>query len=231
MSPTTKERDIELWRKWKRTKSPHDLQELLRQMDGVMAKEVSRWSGAIAREVLEIAAARIAKEAFENFDPKREVALSTYLTNYLQKLSREVYTHQNLARLPEYQTRKIKTFQRAEAELRDTHGRDPTAAELSNHLVWSMNAVQGLQKQMRKEQVESSDVVGTPMMGRTDSDTMVDLVYHDLNPVQKKIFEHTTGYAGAPILSGSALMKNLNITQGQLSYEKRKIVDRVKKLM
>jgi hypothetical protein len=58
----------------------------------------------------------------------------------------------------------------------------------------------------------------------------VDLVYHDLSPLQKSIFEHTTGYGGAPVLDGKAMMKKLNLTQGQLSYEKSKIIARIKSL-
>lgn len=228
---TTKERDIELWKTWKRSHSPMDLQALLKQMDGLMSKEVSRWQGVIAREILEIEAAKLAKQAFESYDPKAGAALSTHVTNYLQKLSRQVYVSQNLARIPEYQNTKVKYFEKSRQELSAQHGREPTASELASHLNWSVAAVEHLRKQIRKESVESLDLKGTPAYGRSEHDVLVDLVYHDLNPVQKTIFESTTGYGGAPVLTGKELTKKLNITQGQLSYQKKRIVDRVKTLM
>lgn len=224
----SKEKDLALWKAWRRSGSSSDLQALLQQMDGLLQKEVNRWQGAIAREVLELEAARLAKKAFESYNPKAGTALSTHLINHLQKLSREVYTHQNLARIPEYQTLKINTFQRSHSTLEDQLGRPPTTAELAEHLAWSPAAVETMRKQLRKEEVESVGSGALPAFGRTQSDVMVDLVYHDLSPQQKAIFEHTTGYGGAPVLSGQDLMKKLNITQGQLSYEKKKIISRVK---
>ena len=222
------DQDIVLWKTWKRTRAPADLQALLRQMNGVMQKEVNRWSGAIARESLEIEAAVLAKQAFETYDPKMGTKLSTHVSNYLQKLSRDVYTHQNLARLPEYQTLKVQAYQRAHTDLEGRLGRPPTVAELSDHMAWSQPAVEQLRKQLRKETVESLDMSTMPAYGRSNNDVMVDLIYHDLNPMQKSIFEHTTGYGGAPILSGKELTTKLKMTQGQLSYEKKKIIDRVK---
>lgn len=226
-----KDKDLELWRQWKRTRSPMDLSALLRQMDGVIQKETNRWSGVLARDVLLTEAERIAKDAFETYDPKAGAALATHLTNYLQKLSRIVYTHQNVGRIPEYQTLKIKQFERAQSELESQLGRAPTAAELATHLVWSVAAVEKMRKELRRESVESRDVKGLPAFGRSEADVMVDLVYHDLNPLQKSIFEHTTGYGGAPILAGKDLTAKLKITQGQLSYEKTKIINRVKSLL
>jgi DNA-directed RNA polymerase specialized sigma subunit len=230
-TPINKDQDMVLWKTWKRTRAPSDLQALLRQMSGLIAKESSRWSGAIAREVLEIEAARLAKQAFETYDPKAGAKLSTHVSNYLQKMSRDVYTHQNLARLPEYQTLKVQTFQRAHSDLEGQFGRPPSTAELADHMSWSVAAVEHLRKQLRKESVESLDLKTMPASGRSDSDVMVDLVYHDLNPLQKSIFDHTTGYAGATILSGKELTDKLKITQGQLSYEKQKIISHVKSVI
>ncbi len=50
---------------------------------------------------------------------------------------------------------------------------------------------------------------------------MIDLVHHDLAPVQQQIMEHLTGYRNTKILDNRDIMKKLNLSQGQYSYQKR----------
>ena len=84
------------------------------------------------------------------------------------------------------------------------------------------------QKSMRKEFLESGDTV--PIFDSTSDDAkIIDFVYNDLSPQQKKIFEHTTGYGGAPILSNAHIMRKFNMTQGQLSYQKKLLTDHISK--
>ena len=224
-----KSEDIAAWKRWNRTKSSADLDELNRRMNGIIQKEVNRWAGILSRDVLEIEALRLAKMAYSTFNPNRGVALSTHLTNYLQKLSRKVYSHQNIARIPEYQILKLKTFKEAWKTLEDRYNRDPSIDELALELRWSPAAVKSYMKLLKDEQTES--VVPPTVYGEGEDDPIIHMIYHDLNPFQKKIFEHTTGYGGSQILSTSSLAKRLKITPSKLQYEKRKLVGHVKSLL
>lgn len=233
--PTRKEKDIELWEQWKKTKSSYDLQQLMRQMDPVIQAEVNKWSGAIARPVLEAKGKTLALEAFESYNPKKGAALNTHLTNRLKKLSRKVYTHQDAVRVPEYKKLKINTFLQGQSELMGQHGREPTSQELSDHLGWSSKLVADVQRATAPEFIESADVGAgmfehTSIWGR-DDDAMVDMIYYDLDPTDKIIFEHSTGYGGKRILPNDRIMKKTGLTQGQLSYRKRKIVDRLQTIL
>jgi hypothetical protein len=234
-SSARKDRDIELWEQWKRTKSQHDLQQLMRQMDGAIQSEVNRWTGAIARPVLEAKAKRLALEAFETYDPNMGAALNTHLTNRLKKLSREVYTHQDAVRLPEYKKLKVHTYTRGTNELMSTLGREPTNQELQDHLAWSPQMVSSVQRSLMPELIESADVGGgmferQSVWGSDGDDGLVDMFYYDLDPIDKLIFEHSTGYSGKKVLSNPELMRKTSLTQGQLSYRKRKIIDRLRAL-
>jgi hypothetical protein len=40
-----------------------------------------------------------------------------------------------------------------------------------------------------------------------------------MSPVQKQIFRMRTGYEGTPISNASKIMRELKLTQGQLSYQ------------
>jgi len=221
-----KEQDLEIWKTWKKQPTPSNMQAVLNQVNPLVQKEVNRWSGTLARPAIEIEGKRLAAEAIESYSPTGGAALSTHIMNRLKKLSRLPYTHQNIARIPEYQTLKFHTYNLAQSSLQDRFGRDPTVDELSDELGWSKNHLAGFQKSLRKEFVESG--ITPPIFdASTDENGMVDFVFHDLSPVQKQIFQHSTGYGGAPVLSNPDMTKKLKMTQGQLSYQKRLLVDKI----
>jgi DNA-directed RNA polymerase specialized sigma subunit len=226
MTTDLKSKDIDTWRQWKKSRAPADLQRLLTQMNPIMMREVGKWSPSMSRSYLEAEAKRLAVEAFETYDPNQGTALSTYLASRLPKLSRVTYSTMNTARLSETKNLLFHTYHTAGNELRDKHGREPTNEELADHLGWSPKKLEQFQRQsQRKEFVESEEHPDA----EDAEDHLVDYIYHDLTPLQKSIFEHSTGYGGKPRLSGDAMMKKLNITQGQLSYQKTLIVQAVNK--
>lgn len=219
-----KARDLALWEEWHKTQSPVALQQLLDQMNPIINREVNKWASSMSRSLLEMEGKRLAVEAFKSFDPTKGATLSTYVASRLPKLSRIVYANQNTARLSETKALLFHTYNAATNELRDRHGRDPTNDELADHLGWSHKKLNQFQRQAgRKEFVESEE---HPDYDQGD-DHLIDFIYHDLTPLQQQIFEHSTGYMGKEKLSGAAMMKKLNITQGQLSYQKNLIVKKI----
>jgi DNA-directed RNA polymerase specialized sigma subunit len=221
-----KQQDLAAWQQWKKRPTPQNMGAVLGQVNPLIQKEVNRWSGTLARPALELEGKRLAAEAVQSYRPSGGAALSTHVANRLKKLSRLSYQHQNVARMPEYQTLKFHTYQAGKTNLEERLGREPTVDELSSELGWPKPYLSNFQRSIRRELVESGEV---PPIFDTDSGEsgMVDFVYNDLSPVQKQIFEHTTGYGGAQMLRNPQLMKRLNMSQGQLSYQKRLLVDRV----
>lgn len=225
MPSEIKARDIELWKEWKKTQSPLALQRLLDQLSGILQREVSKWAPSISRSLLEAEAKRLTVLALRDFDPDRGVALSTFVASRLPKLSRLVYANQNAARMSETKALGFNAYSAAHMELADRHGREPSVSELADHLGWSQSRVEDFQRQAgRREYVESEEHPDT----EGDSDSfLVDFIHHGLSPLQQKIFEHASGYRGAPRLSGKEMLQRLGITQGQLSYQKSLIVKAV----
>lgn len=227
-SPSTKDTDMELWRTWKRTQSPLDLQKLLDQMLPIINREVSKWAPAMSRSLLEMEGKRLAVLAFKTYDPSAGTALSTYVASRLPKLSRTVYSNQNAARLSEANALLFHSFNSAQNKLTESLGRDPSAEELSDELGWSMKKLHQFRTQSgRKEYVESED---HPDAGDDTDDYLADFIHHDLPHVQKQMFEHLTGYRGSPKLSNSGIMKKLKLTQGQYSYQKNLLVKHIEKV-
>jgi len=219
-----REQDLIVWREWKRMPTPQNLDTVLKQLDPIIQTEVNRWSGTLARPLLEIEAKRLAAEAIHSYRPGGGAALATHVTNRLKKLSRQLYTHQDVARIPEYQRIKYNTFVSAQAKLEDKFGRPPTTNELTDELGWTRPYLQRFQKSIRREFLESGDP--PPMFESTSDDSgLIDFVYNDMSPQDKLIFQHTTGYGGSSVLNNAQLRKKLKLTQGQLSYRKRKLID------
>ena len=225
-APAVKSKDLLLWQAWKKSRSPADLQLLLTQMTPILAREVNKWAPSMSRSYLMGEAKRLAVEAFATYDPSQGASLSTYIASRLPKLSRVVYSSQNASRLSETKALLFNTYHAATNELLGRHGREPTNEELADHLGWAPKKLETFQRQsQRKEFIESED----HPEDLEAEDHLVDFIYHDLPPLQKSIFEYSTGYQGKPKLSGAEIMKKLNLTQGVLSYQKALIVKAVEK--
>lgn len=216
------QQDIEAWQKWHTTKDKQDLSTLFGRVQPIIHKEVSRWaSGPVSRPVLTLEAKKLSLNAFNNFNPEK-ARLSTHLTNNLKGLSRIVYTHNNPARMPEHQVLKLSTFLGAKSSLEEELGREPTAQELAESLVWSTNEVARYEGQIRTGY--STSKPQPPGFEKFDADrSFLHFVYNDLVDQDKIVFEHTTGYGGKRVLSAQELIKKTKMTQGQISHSKRRI--------
>lgn len=229
---STKEKDLELWRAYKASPSAFTLKPLLKQLDPVIQSETNKWVGAIARPVLEAKAKALALEAIDSYDPNAGAALASHVTNRLLKLSRTVYSHQDAVRTPEHKKLKVMALHRAETELLAMNGREPTNAELQQHLKWSPKSLSEIQSATAPELVESGDVGGGLFETRSawapdNPEGVVNMVYYDMDPIDQLIFEHSTGYSGKPLLSNPELCAKTNLTLGQLSYRKTQIRQRL----
>lgn len=234
---TRSEKDFALWQEWKRSPTDANLSALLKQMDGPIQKETNRWSGTLARPLLETEGKQLAVEAFKTYDPTRGTGLGTHVTNSLLKMSRLSYANQNVARLPENKMLMFHTFQTGHAELQDTLGRSPTTDELADHLGWSIPHLTTFRKQISHQELlesggSSSVGEGTagPSFDAENTDYTVDFIHHGLPPTQKAIFEHLTGYGGAKVLSNTAIQQKLGLSQGSYSYTKKKLIDHIESI-
>jgi DNA-directed RNA polymerase specialized sigma subunit len=223
MSLQRQQQDLELWKQWKRTNDPEHLKQLLDHMNPLVQREVQKWGAAVPREALESKGRLLTVQALKTYDPNRGAAIGTHVTSRLRKLSRDVYPYQNVARLPENKQLLYNTFQVATNNLVDQHGRDPTVDELADELGWTPRKVADFQKSFaRRELVESA---GAFMEEGSADEGLIDFYHHGLTPSDKLMFEDIIGYKGRPAMNNAQLMKKYSMTQGQLSYKKRKFIN------
>jgi len=224
------EQDLALWKTWKKNPTDANTSALLKQVNPLIQRETNKWAGTLARPLLETEGKRLAVQAFKTYDPNRGAALGTHVVNQLQKMSRLSYANQNVARLPENKMLQFHTYHVGHSQLQDNFGRPPTVDEMADHLGWTLPQINKFNKQTgHQELIESVgvDAIGKDMAQVETSDHMIDFIHHDLPPVQRSMFEHLTGYQGAEQLNNTQIQKKLGLTQGQYSYQKRKLVDTV----
>lgn len=230
-SETRSERDLALWKAWKRNPSDAAASALLAQVAPLISREASKWDQTMARPLLETEGKRLAMQAFHGYDPSKGAALGTHVVNQLQRMSRLSYANQNVARLPENKMLWFHAYHRADARLGDELGRSPTTDEIADELGWSIPRVEEFRRSIgRRELLESGghdDSGATGLHDDARQDHTLDFVHHGLPPTQKAIFEHLTGYAGTETLSNTLIQKKLGLTQGQYSYQKAKLIEHV----
>lgn len=223
-----KQTDLELWKTWKQTQNPSDLNKLLDNLKPLIYRETSKWQSSMPVASLESKGRLLAADALQTYSPDRGANVGTHVASRLRKLSRSVYPYQNIARLPENVQLKYNTFNIAQANLNEELGREPTVEELADHLMWNTKTVANFQKNFgRSEFVESA---GLAQDSSSAESLLVDFFYRDLPPADKLLFESITGYGGKPVLSNTKLIQKYGITQGQLSYKKQLFTEALKKL-
>lgn len=228
MIETRQQKDLELWQEWKKTKRPEVLTTLLTRLQPLIYREVSKWQATVPPAVLESKGRLLTVQALEEYNPNRGAAIGTHVTSRLRKLSRSVYPYQNVARLPENQQLFFNTFTIAQNKLLDETGRDPTTEELADELKWSVKKVGDFRRSFeRRELVESE---GSQLESFDEQSPLVDFFYHGLTPEDKLMFEDITGYGGKSRKNNTQLCKQYKLTQGQLSYKKRKFVEDIKRV-
>lgn len=224
---TTRADDVTLWRRWKETGSQADLERLMRQVMPLIMNEVRKSDRVVSPLVLEAQAKQVALKAFQTYDPARGTLLSTHVVANLQKLSRTRYEHQSTLSVPEQHRITFNKIQMVHAQMEDELGRRPNIDEIADRLGLPQAHIKKVVGNVaRKEFLESGE---GPAFQRQSDDDVIHLAYADMNPLQKRIFEMRTGYNGtsvpnpAQIRDGAGIMKELGITQGQLSYQINKL--------
>lgn len=202
--------------------------ELVNNNRRLIESEAAKYATNLPLISVQIEAYKLAREAAKKYDPSTGVKFSTYLVNSLKKLSRLSTQYGASVRIPENTQFKINRLNAIERELEANFGRKPTASELSDASGFDLASINNL-LQSRKNIVNITNVAYTPVFKGNDSDdSWIRLVYHDLAPKDKLIFEHKTGMFGKEQLDNDDIAKTLKISKSTLNNRIRFITNKLK---
>lgn len=206
--------------------SPEKIKELINSHKKLIEFEASKNAKFIPLTFVQVEAYKLARKAAENFDEKKGIKFSTYLTNALQKLTRLSTQYGGSVRVPENKQFKINKLNQVETELQEILGRQPTASDIADAAGMHIGTVNNLLS-ARKKEVSLSNLSFAPIFNAGNDDDWVHFVYHDLGDKDKIIFEHRTGFGGKPVLDNSAIAKKLGLSASTVSQRVKIITERL----
>lgn len=226
ISSSRKEQDLALWHAWNSNKHPSTLIPLLKAMNGPIMTEVNRTSGSVPKHVLEAAGKKWAITAFERFNPKAGVALATHVTNYLAKVRRVNYKHQNMVRMPEEKTLQFSQYQEAVNHLTDTLNRPPTDDEVASHLEWKPTSVRKFKSMIWADHYESGSDKASEAHDFDHDKVKIEYLRETLDEQEKVIFD-SLFLPDNKKLSSKALAAKVGVNENRLSYLKTKLKKKI----
>lgn len=236
MSSELKKQEIEMWKKWKKTKDPKYANNLLHSMDGFLQSYVNKFANSpLPRPAIESHARILAVKAFHTYDPNKGAALSTHLGHELKHLTRYVLDYQNVGKIPENRGIAISKYQNIKANLTDELGRDPNTIELAEHLQWSPAEVSRMQTELRQDlnivqgKEEAFFDIGFNLTDKTRD--IVEFVYYSVGPEEKNILEYSFGLGGNPKLNPEEIAIRMNKSVLQIRDMQKALALKIKEAM
>jgi len=223
---------FQTWQSSKR--EPADNAAFVRAIEPAIKRHMLRFE-AQDRAALGPKAKVLTLQSMDKYDPKK-ANLNTYLTQQLQRLNREYNQRQQIIHVPENKNYDRQRILSQAMTLEAEKGRPPTTAELSDKLHMSPKRIQRIMSTgnaVSHGAFERDDEEGgnmTPSVVTPVSfETVVDLVYPDLNPRDQLIMEHSYGLYGKRKLTPAETAKKLKVSQATVSLRKKHIQEQMDK--
>jgi DNA-directed RNA polymerase specialized sigma subunit len=219
---------------WKTDPTPENTGTLLKVVDPVIREALRTYGGgSSASPTLRSKARLLATKAIDVYDPSK-AKLRTHLLSYMQGLRRMSAKEDQILNVPEQVLLDMGGLREAENELRDRLSRDPSDLELADHTGLSRKRIGYLR--LMKPSFAEGKLMEVDEEGSGMSDPSVrqisnneglrawhEFVYHDLDPIDQQIMEHTLGLHNKRVLSNQEVAKKLKLSPGAISQRKARI--------
>ena len=213
---------------WKADQSPAGNAAFLKHIDPIVKKGVKMYSDG---SPLTASRARlVALKAARSYDPSRS-RLQSHMLNQMQSLRRVQRQQHEVLKVPERVLLENNRLYKYTQELSDELGRDPSDAELSDHLgipLARLAKIRTYQPGMSSGQAEGAD----PMQGQPASmipghqeaeEHWTQVVYQDLGSLDQRIMEMTLGLHGQKKLANKEVAAKLDRSPGAITQRKLRI--------
>jgi hypothetical protein len=218
---------------WKKDPSRQNLSSLMKKVDPVIDKALTSYAGEMA-PALKTKARLMSVDYIKSYDPKKGMALNSYLIQNLQALNREKANRAYVIHMPENIILTKNKLQIASKEFMSTNGREPSMDELADSTGISKKHIANAQgyRPALSGSIAQTEKGDSLFENKKDyGDTWSEYVYFDLTPIDKKIYEWTTGYMGSPVIPKQEIAKKLKMTPAAISFRVNKIVSKLEEGM
>lgn len=202
--------------------------ELLNRFKPIISQHASKFSNVLPRPAVEAKLKVYTMGAFDTYDPSKKTKLSTHVYNYLQQINRDNYKHQQAIRLPENYARGFGRFQEGKAKLHESFGREPTGAELSEYLGWSLDQVAKAEHRYHTELVEGKQEFSSPVIGPDIGKSALRFAYDAMNDDERFLMEHKIGYMNKQVLPVGVIRERLKYTPHKFNVLQKGMEEKVR---
>jgi DNA-directed RNA polymerase specialized sigma subunit len=216
-----KTKDTDLYNNWAKTKSKRDMTVLVKHLNPLIIKEVNRGVGTLPTTALMGEAKHWAVKAIKTFDPSKGFALSTHVTNYIQRTRRLNYKYQLTARLPEDMRTDYPEYNRAKSVLLEELNEEPTVDQIASRLGWSKAKVQRFNDRVYTDQIESANENSTQVSEYSDNDLRMKHLLSQLTDEERFILRNKGK------MSATELASRLGVNTQRLNYVQRKLINKI----
>lgn len=229
--PESKEKKAgDLYKEWVKSHDKDVWDKLISRLDPVIKTGIKNFGENDSS--LRPRAYLLASQAIKNFDPKRGANLGTHVYGQLRPLTRLRNERKSAISIPENVRADSQRVFGFISSFRSDTGREPSLQEIGDSLGMSYKKINkalqtGRERSPERFKTESGDLAGGEK--RSYSDIYADYLYHDLDPVDQKIFEHKTGYMDMPVKSNIELAETLGMSPSAVSQRIKKIQDKIQK--
>lgn len=200
--------------------------DFLKEMEPTITKAVNAYAGGDKQMMTR--ARILALQSVDKYDPSKGASISTYVYSQLHPLQREAAQRGNLTRVSENVAQQRSVVQRAIRELTVELGEDPTTEQVAESVGMTCKRVDAL---MNYRPVVSESAAVNPegdSFTAYNPDKTLDLydtvIYNDMDNIDKKIYEWSTGYGKGEKLSGAQIADRLKLSPAAVSKRYAKIV-------
>lgn len=219
-----KSKDTALYNQWAGNKSKKNLTALVDHLSPLIYKEVSRAAGTLPIAALNAEGKNWAIKAIHTYDPSKGFALSTHVTNYLQRVRRMNYKYQHVAKLPENMKMEHHLYSNAIAQLTDQLNKDPTEEEIASYLGWSKGKVVKFKERTFSDLIDKGDDNTEEIDKYSDENLLMNHIIAQMSPEEKTILN----YKGK--ISATELADKLGVNNNRLNYLQNKLITKIKNL-
>lgn len=217
---------------WKTTPTPETSNAMLTSLKPAIDRGIRAHAPGSDGPLIRGRAKVLALQSLQTYDPERS-GIGTHIYNNFQGLRRINRQQMQPLKTPERVALEQGHLYDAEQELTDRLGRPPSDGELSDHMGLPrkrLAQIRGYVPVVPEGRLAQGGSAVLPGVLQDRKDFLFDLVYHDLDPVNQLILDHTIGRNGRRELSNQELAAKLRISPGAVSQRKSLIQQKLDQL-
>lgn len=212
------------YQEYMRDNSPEAASALLGRLNPVIDESLRSYGGSESQTATARARAKkLTLEAVRRYDPAR-AKLRTHLLSHLRGLRRSVERSVSGVYVPEQWRLDSRRVDNETSDARDELGREPSDAEVADRLMIPVDRVRrarGVPGTLAASQFEGSQAGSGHDQKAWDG--WVNGIYHDSNPIDQVILEHSYGLFGKPVLPANKIAEMVGLSGGAVSQRKARL--------